>query len=663
MSLACHQWAIAQVGTWRNYLAYHEVQQIQAAGDDIFVMASNGLYQYNKNDQSITTYDKAKGLSDVTITNIRWCPQAKRLVTVYDNSNIDLVETNGNIINVSDLYSKSITGDKTVNNITINGQYAYLACGFGIVKLNVKQVEISETYMLGFAVTAVAIENNNIYAQSDNDTWMASMSSNLIDKSNWTQTNNAPSFEQDNSDYETYYPTISALKPGGPKQNKFAFLKFANNQLYSCTGTSPDVEFQTASIQVLKDEEWNIYQDDEVPALSGYSFSNVTCLDFDPLDINHVFAGANNGMYEFRDGKYVNFFNSKNSPIEPYNGKSMNHQLLTGVKFDPAGNLWMLNSEAPTTSIIKYANGEFTKYNHPELMKLNINTSLPNRSNGKLCNMMIDSQGLMWFCNNNWVLPAFYQYDYNNDVIKAYETFTNQDGTTTILQGGVSCVVEDFNKNLWIGTNAGPFLLERSHINDENPTLIQVKVPRNDGTNYADYLLAGINITGIAVDGAGRKWFATGSNGVYLISADNMTQLQHFTADNSKLLSDNIQSVAINQATGEVFFGTSKGLCSYVSDATETSPEMSKDNVWAYPNPVNPDYTGSVTITGLTLNADVKILSANGALVAEGKSNGGTFIWDGNNRKGERVASGVYMVVTATSDGQKGTVCKIAVIR
>jgi ligand-binding sensor domain-containing protein len=187
-------------------------------------------------------------------------------------------------------------------------------------------------------------------------------------------------------------------------------------------------------------------------------------------------------------------------------------------------------------------------------------------------------------------------------------------------------------------------------------------VPRNDGTNYADYLLNGIDITAIVVDGGGRKWFSTNNNGVYLISADNMTQLQHFTTENSPLLSNTIRAMAINQDTGEVFFGTENGLCSYVSDATKTNDEMTKDNVWAYPNPVEPSYTGPITITGLTLNADIKILSANGAVINEGKSNGGTYIWDGCDKKGRRVASGVYMVVTATKNGDKGTVCKIAVI-
>ena len=99
-----------------------------------------------------------------------------------------------------------------------------------------------------------------------------------------------------------------------------------------------------------------------------------------------------------------------------------------------------------------------------------------------------------------------------------------------------------------------------------------------------------------------------------------------------------------------------------MSDASETAEEMIKDQVYAYPNPVRPDYTGYITITGLTYNADVKILTVNGTLVKEGRSNGGSFVWDGNDQNGKRVASGIYMVNTATQDGKKGTVCKIAII-
>ncbi|MBO7046026.1 MAG: Por secretion system protein [Prevotella sp.] len=655
--------ASAQVGTWKNDLAYNHVEQIYASGDDIFVRASNGLYLYNKKDQSITTFDRVNGLSDTNIKLIGWSKQAKRLIAVYQNSNIDLVETNGNIINISSLYSKTMTEDKTVNNVFVNGIYAYLSTGFGIVKVNMQKAEITETYHFGKNITATSIKNNTIYAKiNDSSVISAPISSNLLDPNNWTPTEDYPydTFIFDQTDWETYYDLIASLSPGGPKYNLFGYMRYVDGKLITSDNSNSDVV--NAAIQVLKNNEWQSFETETVYEKIGRSFVNVYAVDVDPYDDTHYFAGARCGLFEFRNGAFVKHYNSENSPIEAYNGKSLNRQMITGVKYDHSGNLWLLNSSAPTRSIIKYTkDGEFVTYDVPEVMKLN-QGEFTNRSNSNMSNIIFDSKGYMWFVNNNWTRPAAYRYDMNNNACIEYYNFINQDGTAIIGMNGVSCVAEDKDGNMWIGTDVGPFLLEKSQIEANNPIYTQVKVPRNDGTNYADYLLNKVNITAIAIDAGNRKWMGTNGNGVYLISADNITQLQHFTTDNSELLSNIIYSITINEKTGEVLFGTDNGLCSYISDATDINPEMVKDNVWAYPNPVTPDYNGLITVVGLTFNADVKVLSSNGTLIAEGRSNGGSYIWDGKDKNGNRVASGVYMVVTATSDGKKGTVCKIAVL-
>lgn len=661
--LAFSYWhlAFSQIGTWKAYMAYHDVQQIQKAGDDLFVMASNDLYQYNLNDQTIYTYDKTNGMSDTYITHIKWCPSAKYLIVAYQNSNIDLVSIENDVINISDLYTKVITGDKTINHVTIHEQYAYLACGFGIVKLDVQNHEISESYMLNQNILNISIENNMLYAKTDDGVICGSMSKNLIDPNNWQKATTSPSFDDDNKDYNTYIETVKKLNPGGPKHNFFGFMKFHHNKLYTSNG-----DFQNSvPVQVMdmNNKDWNSYQYEGISQATGVSYQGAFCFDIDPNNDDHIFIGSRNGLYEFNNGKFVKFFNSDNSPIEAYDGSDKNFELVTGIKYDQEGNLWLLNSQAPTQALIKYSNGKFTSYPHAELMKLD-DTGFKNKSNGELSKTIIDSNGLLWFVNNNWIKPAFYCYNPTTDKLKAYETFVNQDGTTINILDGVRYCIEDLDGSIWIATSSGPLLLTKDQMDSENPVLTQVKVPRNDGTDYADYLLAGIDITSIAIDGAGRKWFGTNGNGVYLISADNMEQVQHFTTTNSCLLSDIILSISINPSTGEVFFGTDKGLCSYVSDATKPSEEMTKDNVYAYPNPVDfNNYNGYITITGLTFNADVKIMSSYGTLVNEGHSNGGTYVWDGCDQKGKRVASGIYMVATATSNGEKGTVCKIAIVR
>ena len=129
--------AHAAIGDWKIYMAYSNPQQIERVGEKLFVRASNSLYLYNKTDQSLQTFDKTTGLNDVTITQIGWNTTAKRLVVVYDNSNIDLIDLQGNVTNIPDLYNKTMTDDKTVNSITMSSQHAFLATNFGAVKLDV----------------------------------------------------------------------------------------------------------------------------------------------------------------------------------------------------------------------------------------------------------------------------------------------------------------------------------------------------------------------------------------------------------------------------------------------------------------------------------------------------------------------------------------------
>ena len=651
------------IGTWRNYLAYSDITDVQQAGGTLFVLASEGLYSYNTADQSITTYDKANALSDCGIQLIAWSAATSRLAIVYDNGNMDLMQRDGTVTNLPDYYNYSTTLDKTVYGIDVAGTHAYLSTAFGVVDVNMADAEITGAYNLGFRVDYVYTDGGRIYAASSTDgTYSALMTANLLDPSSWTWT--APYTERPKTIDPELLATARTLRPGGPRRNLFAFMKFEHGKLYTCGG--PQSTDQTGTIQVYDGNDWNIYQEDGISTLTGVNYQNIYNLDIDPTDTTHVFAGARNGLYEYRGGEFVNYYGYQNSPIERFNGRSVEYQIIGSVKFDAAGNLWVLNCQAPTQSIIELtADGEWVSHAKESLMQvetaMNDGTTNMNSLAG-MKGLMTDSRGLLWFVNDNYIVPSFYAYQPETDALATFIPEVNQNGTAFSSIYNIRCIAEDIDGNIWVGTNTGPIMLEASQITSDNPVFTQVIVPRNDGTNYGDYLLSGLDITAIAIDGAGRKWFGTSGSGVYLVSEDNMTQVEHFTTDNSPLLSDNIQSIAINGTTGEVFIGTTAGLCSYVSDATTPTDEMTKDNVYAYPNPVRPGYTGLITVTGLTLNADVKITTSNGVLVAEGRSTGGTFTWDGYDLDGRRVASGVYMVQTATSSGDSGTVCKIAIV-
>lgn len=152
-------------------------------------------------------------------------------------------------------------------------------------------------------------------------------------------------------------------------------------------------------------------------------------------------------------------------------------------------------------------------------------------------------------------------------------------------------------------------------------------------------------------------------SGVYLVNPDGSEVLAHYTEANSPLLSDEINSMAINEETGELFIASNAGICSFRTNVTSSHETLAESNVKIFPNPVRPEYSGNVTIAGLTEGAEVKILSTGSQLVARGNAVGGSFVWDVcQTTTGRRVAPGVYYVMVATHDGKKSVAGKIVVI-
>ena len=660
----------AQTGSWHAYISYYEPQQIIKGGNRLYVRASNGLYSYNLTDHSITTYDRMRQLSDTYIDRIAWNPTVKKLLIVYSNKNIDLLNENDEVFNISSYYTHSMTYDKSVYNIYIYQQYAYLPTAFGILKVDMRRNEIAETYILKQKIWYVGISGNTIYAKTSNEVvYCASLKENLIDPSNWTVTDTWPDgiFDLSWTDWNQYLPTVKTLQPGGPKYNRMGFMRFKNDVLYTSDAglkQASQVDLETpGTIQMLSAyHEWSFLQDDIKGNFPGtesgsWQFIDMMSVDVDPLNPNHVFGGSRTGLYEFLDGKCVKYYYPDNSILQRTTS-SNRYVKVESVLFDANGNLWLTQSEQVNNTLLCITrDGEWKALNPSELIYNSMGL-------GSLQALFLDSRGLLWFVNNHFNKPSFYCYNpQTGQIIQAYTSFENQDGITYGDETYYPrCITEDMDGNIWVGTSMGAFILEAANIYNKGSNLMQVKVPRNDGTDLADYLLANANINCIAIDGAGRKWVGTAGSGAYLISNDNLSEVHHFTFENSPLLSNVVESIAINPTTGEVYFGTDRGLCSYMGDATDSSIEMVKDNVYAFPNPVPSSYNGLITVRGLTFDADVKILTVDGRLVYQGRSNGGTFTWNGCDRSGRRVASGVYMIATATSEGKTGVVAKIAMV-
>lgn len=681
---------IAGVGDWKIFRAYNDITEIWPGGDNIYVLSSNSLFTYNTTDASIDTYSKLSGLNENTISHIAWCQPAHKLIIAYENSNIDILSENGEVDNIIDLYNKSMTADKTINSIMVNGKYAYLSCGFGIIKLNVSDAIIIDTYTLDINVEWSYIEDGFFYASSKKDgLYRCSLNSNLLDKSNWKRVGE---YKKPTTDYTTVFDsrnncywtkdesnaltayklspdgektfTVTGIKPDGPEYNEFYRVMLSNGKILGIRGLYKsliETKRKGGVMQYNIDEDhWRKF-DTSYATEKKYNYIDDDCITIDPRDPNHIMTSGKTGLYEYNNGVLTRIYNSedKESGIETNVEGKPEYSIVNGLSYDNNGNLWVLNRWNASILCLT-ANGEWEKHSH----------SIMKGCYGDLENIFFDSRGLMWFVNSNEVEPsALYCYDTDSDKLKSITSVINQDNTK--YEGVyIKYVTEDKDGNIWIATNQGPFYLTPAMVSNiiasdkpENVVFEQYKVPRNDGSGYADYLLTGVDMKYIYIDDANRKWFATSGNGVYVISDDCNTEEYHFTTSNSYITDNNVHCIVMNGKTGEVYFGTDYGLCSYMSDVTDTPEEMDTETIYAYPNPVQPDYTGNITVVGLTRNAHITITTSNGIKVAEGLSKGGSFQWNGCDASGKRVASGIYNVMTSTADGSKGTVCKIAIIR
>lgn len=225
----------------------------------------------------------------------------------------------------------------------------------------------------------------------------------------------------------------------------------------------------------------------------------------------------------------------------------------------------------------------------------------------------------------------------------------------------ISAMEFDNNNRMWIGTAEGlrvafnpqAMFDENAQLNVSPIIFLENGVPQE--------LLFQQFITDIKADGAGNIWISTADSGVFQVNSTGQEILNIFNQDNSPLPSNSVISIEINGETGEVYFGTARGLVSYQSRITDGVGNL--ENVRVFPNPVKPEYSGLVTIDGLTDNANVKITDITGNLVYEEFVSGGTIQWDTRAFGKHKVASGVYMVIITSEDQLETQTAKIMIIR
>ena len=757
------------IGTWQTHISYFNINQIDQSKDKIYgVSAGGALFSIQKEDNLIETYSKISGLNGQNIHLIKYSEYNNLLLIAYQNSNIDLLFDDGSVTNIADLYRKNMSGSKKINDICFIDNFAFIACDFGIIVLNITKKEIFETYIINEsgnnnAILNIFNLNNNIYALTSDNILIGNRNQNLLNYQNWQKLSNPNEsvqnkkmiinnntiyllkqnnvvYKYENEEWKQYKTEIKNISTSnntlftlntsdelsmdinkvdnfisnnavdaiydknknivwfiannivnskntntneynsfyinGPLSNTSWRLKYSDGRIYSIPGGRWAVNYNTpGSLSYYENLTWHNLG-------TGYFETKTettnTCYDLvdiaiDPNDKTHFWiASYGLGLYEFRNDTIYKFHHCDNSGLNTIfpNGtpkEIYNYIRIDGLTYDENGNLWILNNG--DGNLIKYIDPDGVYHeipndiivSHKDLttQDIIISNKKPNLKIFLMPRYRNTNNSILYSLDDNGTL------DYvGDDKAVAFTKVYDQDNKELSFNASplLRSIAQDKNGVLWIGTTQGLFLINNPEkMFEENFRVHRIKIPRNDGTGLADYLLGTEEIKVIVVDGANRKWIGTASSGIYLVSEDGLETIHHFTAENSPLLSNTIQSIAINEKTGEVFIGTGNGLISYHSDAVEGGEYF--ENVRAFPNPIRPEYSGLITIVGLTSDTQVRITDINGNVIYETISNGGVATWDGCQHSGDRVASGVYFAHCVSANTKQKIIVKILIIK
>ena len=392
-------------------------------------------------------------------------------------------------------------------------------------------------------------------------------------------------------------------------------------------------------------DQWNTRSYFNTPALD--SVLDFITVAIDPAD-QSVWAGSfGGGLVHFPNTGALTIYKNRNSSLQAAIGDPGNFR-VSGLAFDANGRLWVSNYGSPVNLHVRKTDGKWQAFSVP--------FPLTEQASGAL---VCDDNDQVWMVspkNNGLICYKYAQIETtSDDQWKKYTTGSNQGN---LPSNNVVSIVKDRTGSIWVGTDKGIAIIRcPSEVFSTSGCAAYLPVVKQG--NFLGFLFKDEYVQCMAVDGANRKWIGT-QNGLWLLSETGEQVLQQFTASNSPLLSNNVLQVGIQPETGEVFVLTDLGICSYRSTATE--PTTATQQVLVFPNPVPPGYSGTIAIRGMKENAIVKITELNGTLVYQTRSQGGQAVWNGTNYKGEKVASGVYLVLIRDDENTDKLATKIVIV-
>lgn len=429
-----------------------------------------------------------------------------------------------------------------------------------------------------------------------------------------------------------------------------------------------------------KDMTWKPLSTSYLAPTQALTFQDPVGLAIDPKNSNHVYCGSvDNGMLRLDLANPSNSIHmSHSSDISGGLGQpgfaviaddtpgSWNRCTFSKPVFDSQDNMWTVYVDNSNPSMSASASAQLwcwtaadraattSSSNVRPFTKITL-TGVPTAVTPKLAALKYGSNKNLLVFHGQLVATTgspMVIYDHNgtpgdtsDDKMVQLRSVTDQDGNSySVLRIYAMC--EDPTTGLlWFATATELFTIDpREALNGPSAVARRIKVPRNDGTNLADYLLDNVLIYNIIIDSKGRKWFSTNGAGLVCTSSDGRDILAELTPDNSDIPSDIVYAACENPETNSLMVSTAYGLCEYFMTGTPGAGVESELRV--YPNPVKLDYYGYVTIDGLADDAMVKIIDVGANLVKEcGMSSAGEMKWDLTDNGNRRVPGGVYFVL------------------
>ena len=699
------QLQLGPIGSWRAHFSNESIGQV-IKGDQLYVVSANQIIQIDAKKE--TTYlNTTTGLHAIGIHKIAWHPIENQLVIAYKNSRVDIVHGD-QVTLIDDIQMSNLYADKSINDLIVFNNKAYLSCNFGIVVIDLLKKEIKATYFPNnnrqtVKVLQTIVHQNKLFALTENGIW-----SNTVDQNNiWMQEdtmgvtgiknmfvfknqlyfNNQQKiypYQSKIAGYQISSGSIETINADGDQiiagvsyQNNGALIQFNSNQnntvlIDSTILANPVGLLKDGNTIWVADARKGLYEKNDQSkwfALGGPLSAGYGSNAFADKQLLMSYGADKIGLSSLNEKGWSNFSQLENIKIN----------YVEAVSIDPKDQSWWIGMG---NQLIQYDRRQKTIEQTIPNPPIGAIKSLQQKTDGTIA-LLKEGFGVVIKENNQWnsypVQSGFSATNFkkivlgNNDLswiigpkqqgILLFQKQNNQaiwrqlntgKGSGNLPSMEVTAITEDKDGSIWIGTDNGIAIFQCNNINEN----CDAYLPIVESNGFNGYLFQRETIHSISIDGANRKWIGT-NNGAWLISKDGTEVLQHFTTENSPLPSNTVLSIGIEPTDGDVFFFTKNEIISYRGNATESATTQSAIKI--YPNPIAPNYNGPILIKNLVNNALVKITDINGQLMMQTRALGGQAIWNGRDQYQHKVASGIYLIFVRDDMGNEKAVGKILI--